>query len=50
MTYPYFTLHGLMPSYEYLRVFGCAFYPNLCHSLSQIGTSVRQMYFSQILY
>jgi hypothetical protein len=29
MTSPYFTLHGVTPSYEHLRVFGCACYPNL---------------------
>jgi hypothetical protein len=29
MTNPYFTLHGVAPSYEHLRVFGCAYYPNL---------------------
>jgi hypothetical protein len=28
-TSPYFTLHGVAPSYEHLRVFGCACYPNL---------------------
>jgi hypothetical protein len=28
-TSPYFTLHGVTPSYEHLRVFGCACYPNL---------------------
>jgi hypothetical protein len=26
---PYVTLHGVTPSYEHLRVFGCACYPNL---------------------
>jgi hypothetical protein len=29
MTSPYFTLHGVTPSYEHLRMFGCACYPNL---------------------
>jgi hypothetical protein len=29
MTNPYFTLHGVIPSYEYLRMFGCPYYPNL---------------------
>jgi hypothetical protein len=29
MTSPYFTLHGVAPSYEHLRVLGCACYPNL---------------------
>jgi hypothetical protein len=28
-SYPYVTLHGVIPSYEHLRVFGCACYPNL---------------------
>jgi hypothetical protein len=28
-TSPYFALHGVAPSYEHLRVFGCAYYPNL---------------------
>jgi hypothetical protein len=28
-TSPYFTLHGGAPSYEHLRVLGCACYPNL---------------------
>jgi hypothetical protein len=28
-TSPYFTLHGVATSYEHLRVFGCACYPNL---------------------
>jgi hypothetical protein len=28
-TSPYFALHGVAPSYEHLRVFGCACYPNL---------------------
>jgi hypothetical protein len=28
-TIPYFTLHGVAPSYEHLRVFSCACYPNL---------------------
>jgi hypothetical protein len=28
-TSPYFTLHGVAPSYEHLRVFGCACYSNL---------------------
>jgi hypothetical protein len=28
-TNPYFTLHEVGPSYEHLRVFGCACYPNL---------------------
>jgi hypothetical protein len=28
-TNPYFTLHGVTPSYEHLHVFGCACYPNL---------------------
>jgi hypothetical protein len=28
-TSPYFTLHGVNPSYEHLRVFDCACYPNL---------------------
>jgi hypothetical protein len=26
---PYVTLHGVTLSYEHLRVFGCAYYPNL---------------------
>jgi hypothetical protein len=26
---PYVALHGVAPSYEHLRVFGCACYPNL---------------------
>jgi hypothetical protein len=26
---PYFALHGVTPSYEHLRMFGCACYPNL---------------------
>jgi hypothetical protein len=26
---PYFALNGVVPSYEHLRVFGCACYPNL---------------------
>jgi hypothetical protein len=29
MTSPYFTLNGVTPSYEHLRVFSCACYPNL---------------------
>jgi hypothetical protein len=29
MTSPYFTLHGVAPSYEHLRVFSYACYPNL---------------------
>jgi hypothetical protein len=29
MTSPYFALHGVAPSYEHLRVFGCACNPNL---------------------
>jgi hypothetical protein len=29
MTSPYFALHGVTPSYEHLRVFSCACYPNL---------------------
>jgi hypothetical protein len=29
MTSPYFTLHGVASSYEHLRLFGCACYPNL---------------------
>jgi hypothetical protein len=28
-TNPYFALHGVAPSYQYLRVFGCACYPHL---------------------
>jgi hypothetical protein len=28
-TNPYFTLHGVAPSYEHLHMFGCAVYPNL---------------------
>jgi hypothetical protein len=28
-TSPYFTLHGVTPSYEHLHMFGCACYPNL---------------------
>jgi hypothetical protein len=28
-TSPYFALYGVAPSYEHLRVFGCACYPNL---------------------
>jgi hypothetical protein len=28
-SYPYVTLHGVAPSYEHLRVFGCTCYPNL---------------------
>jgi hypothetical protein len=28
-TSPYFTLHGVTPSYEHLRVSGCTCYPNL---------------------
>jgi hypothetical protein len=28
-TSPYFSLHGVAPSYEHLRVFGCACYPNI---------------------
>jgi hypothetical protein len=28
MTNLYFTLHGVTPSYEHLRVFDCACYPN----------------------
>jgi hypothetical protein len=28
-TSPYVALHGVTPSYEHLRVFGCACYPNL---------------------
>jgi hypothetical protein len=27
MTSPYFTPHGVAPSYEHLRVFDCAHYP-----------------------
>jgi hypothetical protein len=29
MTSPYFALHGIAPTYEHLRMFGCACYPNL---------------------
>jgi hypothetical protein len=29
MTSTYVTLHGVTPSYEHLRVFGCAYCPNL---------------------
>jgi hypothetical protein len=29
MISPYFALHGVTPSYEHLRMFGCACYPNL---------------------
>jgi hypothetical protein len=29
MNNPYFALHGVTPSYEHLRVFGCVRYPNL---------------------
>jgi hypothetical protein len=29
MTSPYFAIHGVAPSYEHLRVFGCTCYPNL---------------------
>jgi hypothetical protein len=28
-SYPYVALHDVAPSYEHLRVFGCAYYPNL---------------------
>jgi hypothetical protein len=28
-TNPYFALHGVTPSYDHLRMFGCACYPNL---------------------
>jgi hypothetical protein len=28
-TIPYFTLHGVTPSYEHLRMFGRACYPNI---------------------
>jgi len=41
-TSPYFTLHGVAPSYEHLRVFGCACYPNLsakaAHNLAPRST------------
>jgi hypothetical protein len=41
-TSPYFTLHGVAPSYEHLRVFGCACYPNLsaeaAHKLASRST------------
>jgi hypothetical protein len=48
-TSPYFALHGVALSYEHLRVFGCACYPNLCQNRSQTGTPVHQMYFPRIL-
>jgi hypothetical protein len=41
-TSPYFTLHGVSPSYEHLCMFGCARYPNLsvkeAHKLAHRST------------
>jgi len=31
---PHFALHGALPSYDHLRVFGCACYPNLSATAS----------------
>jgi hypothetical protein len=42
MTSPYFTLHGVAPSYEHLCMFGCVCYPNLSakatHKLAPCST------------
>jgi hypothetical protein len=43
-SYPYVALHGVAPSYEHLRVYGCACYPNLStqapHKLAPDPTDV----------
>jgi hypothetical protein len=40
---PYFALFGIHPSYDHLRVFGCACFPNLAsaapHKLAPLSTS-----------
>jgi hypothetical protein len=45
MTNPYFTLHGVAPSYEHLRVFGCAYYPNLSAKATHKLASRSTRYF-----
>jgi hypothetical protein len=48
-TSPYFILHGVTSSYEYMCMFDCVCYPILSTKATQTGTPVHKMYFPQIL-